>query len=190
MPTDTDAPADKTASTPPWGSDENFDAARAWTLISNLRDEVGTIKAERDSLKASADERAAAEQTDAERAAARATQAEERAKAAERALWTERALRKHPLPEGLSDEEEADFVAFLSGETPEEIERKAARLAALRGAEKTADEGTPSGDQPGQAPAEIPGRPQPHLTPTPGHGGTQPEPFDAAAIAKAARARR
>ena len=48
----------------------------------------------------------------------------------------------------------------------------------------------PTEDPEGQAPAEIPGRPAPSLVPTPGHGGTSPEPFDAEAIAKAARASR
>lgn len=178
-----DAPKteDPKPSTPPWGDDANFDAARAWTLIENLKADVekikverDTIKTDRDSLKTAADTAADAEKTEAQKIADRAAAAEERAKTAERSLWTERALRKHPLPAGLDEETEAEFLAFLSGESAEEIERKAARLAALSGKAET----------PGEAPANST-RPTPNLTP--GHGGTPPVPFDAAAVAKAAR---
>lgn len=35
------------ASTPPWGSDEDFNPEKAWNLITNLRDEVGSLKTAR-----------------------------------------------------------------------------------------------------------------------------------------------
>lgn len=41
----------------------------------------------------------------------------------------------------------------------------------------------------GLTPAAIPGKPQPHLTPAPGHGAPVTPAFDAAAVAKAARNR-
>lgn len=178
--------ADK-AQTPPWGDAENFDPERAWRLIENLREEVASIKAERDALKADADKRADAEKTDLQRAVERAEAAEQRAKEAERSLWTERALRKHPLPEGLDEETEAEFLAFLSGDSEEEIVRKAARLEALRGGAKSADE-KPDGEQGAGAEqsAQVPGKPAPALVP--GHGGDAAEPFDPDAVAQAARA--
>lgn len=40
--------AEHDQSTPPWGDEANFDASRAWTLITNLRTENGQLKEERD----------------------------------------------------------------------------------------------------------------------------------------------
>ncbi|WGH21354.1 scaffolding protein [Arthrobacter phage Emotion] len=172
-PADADA-TDEDKSTPPWGDD--FDAAKAWTLIQNLRSDKETLKTERDEaqtkLQASKD-------------------AEDRAVKAERELWTERALRKHPEAE--------DLAEFLTGDTEEEILTKAAKLAGVR---KPADDGD-KGDKPdadkdkgdadkdkgGSSPDKgdgLPAKPTPNLTP--GHGGEESKPFDAEAIAKAARA--
>lgn len=44
--TQTPAPS-APAQTPPWGSDEDFNPEKAWNLITNLRDEVGTLKTAR-----------------------------------------------------------------------------------------------------------------------------------------------
>lgn len=46
--TDAQTPATSTpASTPPWGSAEDFNPEKAWNLITNLRDEVGSLKTAR-----------------------------------------------------------------------------------------------------------------------------------------------
>lgn len=153
---------------PPWGDD--FDPARAWNLVQNLRAERDKARADRDAL---------AEQVktfDAERATLT-----ERAQSAERSLWVEAALRKHPLRPDLSPTAEADALAFLTGDSAEEIERKAATLAAL-GAKGSPSPATPD--------AGLTSRPSPRLTATPGHGddsGDAPKDLDALAASITSR---
>jgi hypothetical protein len=179
--TETPAAEAETPTVPSWVTDGTFDPTRAWTLIENLREEVATVKAERDTFKADAETaRSEAETARAEVETAK-TQAEERATAAERSLWTERALRRHPLPEGLSEEDEAELLSFLSGDSEEAVVKKAARLEALRGGPKAKE---PEGETP---PPALGGLPEAALTP--GHGGDPKVNFDAAAIAKTARQR-
>jgi hypothetical protein len=158
--------------------DGEFDADRAKRAIANLRAEVDTLKAslsevrtERDALKADADERANEGKTEAEKAAQRAAEAEATAKAAKRELWIERALRKHPEAEDLAD--------LITGDDEETIMGLAERLA-KRVAKSATDEGK------GNEPDPLNRRPEPTLKP--GHGGSDPEPFDAAKIAAEARA--
>lgn len=163
-------PAEKKTTTPPWGKDEDFDPARAWSLIENLRTEVEDLKTAKKDLEADRQAREDAEKTEAEKAADRAKQAEERAEQAERALYVERAVRKHEIPD--------DLVEFLTGSTEEEINERAERLSKSLG--KDGSEQERKHEEPGDD-----GRPTPALTP--GHGGDAPEHFDAAAIAQAAR---
>lgn len=184
--TDATASTEPTAAvqTPPWEADgKTFDPERAWTLIVNLRQEVADGKAQVTALTAERDEAKTAAEAAATDAATAREQAEQRASAAERALWTERALRKHPLPEGLDEEEEADLLSFLSGDSEEAVVKKAARLESLRGGKKV--EPAETGDPAPTAEEILGDRPAPALNP--GHGGTPPATFDAAAIAKAAR---
>lgn len=174
--TDTPTPPANT-STPPWGDD--FDADRAWTLLQNVRADLAKAK---DDLTV---ERQARSQAEADLAASdpkgKVADAEARVKEAERALFVERALRKHPdLDESL--------VEFLSGETEDEILSKAERLAGIGKPKEEKPAGKPEGDPEkpetgGETPPAdegLPGKPSPQLTP--GHGGTPPTPFDPDAI--------
>lgn len=167
--------------TPPWGDD--FDAERAWRLVQNLRTELADVKGDRDAIKTERDDLKKGAGSESEKIAA----AEQRAAEAERALHVERAIRKHP--------DLADFADLLTGDTEEEVLAKADRLAAIgkKGGDPAADDkGDAKGDDP-KPDAEkqgdddgLPGKPTPDLKP--GHGGEPNTPFDAEAIAKAARA--
>lgn len=159
------APEEKPA---PWG--EDFDPARAWALVSNLRNELGSTKTERDALKSAAQAAIDAEKSELQKAIDKAAELEARAAKAERELVVSAAIKTHGLADDVRD--------FLTG-TAEEIEAKAARLAAIT---KPAGEPAPEVD-----PLTAAGRPAPALTP--GHGGEAPPEFDPAAIAKAARGR-
>lgn len=164
------APADKPAEKPaPWGAD--FDPDRAWKLIQNLRTDLDTIKSERDELKTERQAREDAKKSDQDKLTERLTATEQQFKDAQRALFVERALRKHAIPDELVD--------FLTGDTEEAITAKAEKLATLG---KPAPDANPDAPAPD---ADAAGRPTPALTP--GHGGDAPVPFDPAAIAKKAR---
>ena len=169
---------DTTDQKKPWGDD--FDEAKAWTLVQNLRGDKSTLQADLATARQAL--------TEAETKATAGETEKDRADKAERALWTERALRKHPT---VSD----DFVDFLSGDTEEEILAKAERLSkvgqpkAPAEAPKPDADAKPDGEPKPDADAkpELPGKPKPDLTLTPGHGGYVAEPFDPAAIAAKAR---
>ena len=162
----------------PWGDD--FDEAKAWTLVQNLRGDKTTLQADLATARQAL--------TEAETKATAGETEKDRADKAERSLWVERALRKHPTVSN-------DFGDFLSGDTEEEILAKAERLASVGqpkapaasdpkpDADAKPDDPKPDADP---APA-LPGKPVPDLTLTPGHGGDVAEPFDPAAIAAKAR---
>ena len=146
-----------------------FDAERAARLIENLRADLAKIKTERDEARTALQEKADAEKTEAQKLQDRLAAAEETAKKTGRALLIERATRKHSLPD--------DVVEFLTGDTEEEIEAKAQRLAAL---------GSPKKDESKEEPGSgLPEKPKADLVP--GHGGDDAETFDPDAIAAAAR---
>lgn len=187
----TDKTADDGKSTPPWGDD--FNAERAWSLITNLREEKATIKAERDAFKVERDEHARKLQESAtgdKDADEKIKDAIERATKAEKELYVERALRKFP--------DIADYAEFLSGDDEEAILAKAEKLASIGKPKDDAKDGDKDGtdsdvsretdedkdghDDPG---AGLPGKPTPSLAP--GHGGDETPAFDPVAIAKAAR---
>lgn len=178
-PANDEKPADETKGKAP-EFDGDFDAEKATRLVANLREEVATLKGERDSLKTERDEfKAAAEKTGTERDDALAA-AVKRAEDAERTL----AISKHNLPDDVVEE----FADYLTG-TPEEVDAKAARLAARLAPkpEEPSGDSEPEGDEAGdeQKPA-LPGKPKPALTP--GSGAEDDDlDFDAAAIAAATR---
>lgn len=172
------APADKQeGEKAPWGDD--FDAERAWKLVQNLRAENATLKTENGTLKSERQAREDEGKTELQRLQDRLAAAEQTAKEKERELSLAKVLRKYPELEEFSD--------LLTGDTEEELAAKAERLAAI-GKGKAKDEDDASkGDADGQKPdtPELPGKPQPNLTP--GHGGEDSTPFDPTAIALAAR---
>lgn len=151
-PTTDDAPA-----APPWGDD--FDAERAWTLVQNLREDVATMKAERNEARASAAD------------AANAARERDEARAA---LWAERAMRTHSLP--------AESARFLTGDTEEAVTEKAAALALMRTTPAAHAE-----EETAPTPA-LPSRPTPALVPAHGATPPPPQ-FDAAAVARRGRRR-
>jgi hypothetical protein len=162
----------------PWGND--FDAERAWKLVTNLRTELADIKTENGTLKSERQARQDEGKDDVTKLQERLQAAEKVAKDSERALYLERVLRKHPTLE--------DFADLLTGENEEEITAKAERLAAIGKPKEPADGEKPPAEEgapPAAEAAELPGKPEPALTP--GHGGGESTPFDPAAIAKAAR---
>ncbi|MEO2133387.1 MULTISPECIES: hypothetical protein [unclassified Microbacterium] len=170
------AETDKTA-TPPWGDD--FDAEKAWELITTLRAAEKTLKTERNAFKAERDELAVkvqgfedAGKTEAEKADAKAqADAAELAKA-RRDLFVERALRKHAIPE--------ELVEFLTGDDEESILAKAEKLAGLKSAKPDAD-----ATDTDAADAAASGRPKPGLKP--GEGGDAPEEVDLDALVASIR---
>ena len=143
----------------PWGDD--FDPERAWKTIQNLREAEKAWKAE----KASADEerrkREDAEKTEAQKAAERADRAEKDASDARREALVLKAGVKHGIPEDLLD--------LVTGDTAEQIEERAARLAERLAA-------TP------QKPAP-PTRPEPRLTTGENPGSAEDGDFDPEALA-------
>lgn len=166
------------------GFEGDFDAPRAQALITKLREELKEAKA----ATAAETEKAQAASKALAKAEAAAKEAVERAGKAERDLMVEKAVRKHDLDD--------DVIEFLTGETAEEIDAKAEKLArfgakgkkpaaeekADKGDDKPGDDDKPEGGKPD---GEGDGRPKPNLKP--GHGGDAPEPVDTDAIVAKAR---
>lgn len=167
----------------PWENDEDFNPEKAWTLIQNLRGEVTEAK------KATQTERQAREAAEAELAKGpdpdgKIKAAEERAASAEKALWTARAIAKHPSLAGNED--------LLIGADEDAVLKVAERLASLNVPKKDdTDETNGGAGKEGEKPKEpetkldASGRPIPALKP--GHGGDDSTPIDPAAIALAVR---
>jgi hypothetical protein len=173
------APAENASTTPPWG--EDFDPARAWQTITNLRSiekqheaTIASITTERDALLAAKVQAEDAQKAAEQQHADALTKAEQIAKDAQRGLWIERARREHDLDEDLLD--------FLTGDTEEELLAKAERLAG-RGKPKKTEDPEP---EPNAAASKST---EPALSPAPGHGGEPSEAVDHAAIAAASRRR-
>jgi hypothetical protein len=158
----------------PWGDD--FDAAKAWRLVTNLREELKTIKGERDSLKTQKQAEESEGQSELQKLQNRLAELEKGAKEKEREIALQKVLRKHPELEDIAD--------LLTGETEEELFQKAERLASLS---KPKNDGEQEANDGGNAEEqELPGMPKPNLKP--GHsGGDESASFDPVAIAKAAR---
>lgn len=150
--------------TPPWGSDEDFDPARAWALIQGLRTDKTKTQAERDELAARVKAEEDAALSEQEKVKRELEQTRQELAAQRR----ENALTKYELPESA--------LVFLTAESAEDIEAQASALAGL----------TPKKEpEAPKAPASA------RVTPALPNGQTDvPEPFDPAAIARAARSRR
>jgi dsDNA-specific endonuclease/ATPase MutS2 len=162
--------------TPPWGSDEDFDAGKAWTLIQNLRADKASLTTKVSEFERAAQEAEDAKKDDLTKATDALTRAQEEAAKARRDLALERIIRRYPALEEIED-----VAEFLTGNTEEEIEAKAKRLAAH--APKGREEEQHEQDNP------LAQRPRPDLTP--GHSpANQSTAFDASAVAKEIRARR
>ena len=72
--------------TPPWGSDKDFDPAKAWKLIENLRSDKDKLTADRDQFKSKVDEAERAKMTEQQRIEADRDTHKMRADKAERDL--------------------------------------------------------------------------------------------------------
>jgi hypothetical protein len=164
----------------PWG--EDFDPARAWKLVQNLRSEVSDLKQKNQSFEAERQERENAGKSEVEKLQEKLSAAEKDASEARRALNLQKVFRKFPELEGFED--------LLTGDSEEEITAKAERLAAIGKPKEGEQDGEKDGENGGEnaenADLGLPGRPQADLKP--GHSdGDSTAPFDPVAIAKAAR---
>ena len=112
-----DPPAAPGDPKPPWGSDDDFNAEKAWSLIQNLRGDVDTLKPQAAELRQLKE----ADKTESQKAADRAAEAEERADKAEAQAARLNAAVKHGLSE--------DDLELLEGVPADKIEERAAKLA-------------------------------------------------------------
>lgn len=147
----TPTPADiapSAPSTPPWGDD--FDAGRAWTLITNLRDEAKGLKQKLSDAETGARTASETHETTASELAA-----------TRRELWVARALRSHAVPDTL--------VAYLDGDDEAAVMQRAEHFAAAT----AKPEPEPEAPTPELvAPPELRRRPVAiEMGLTPGHGG-------------------
>lgn len=123
-PENTPAPVQTEVITPaepkkPWGDDADFDAAKAWTLIENLRGDKAKTQIERDELAARVQAAEDAKLSEQDRIAkeletAKAELAEQRRKVA---------LTQYDLP--------GSALVFLTAESADEIDKQASALAGL-----------------------------------------------------------
>jgi hypothetical protein len=162
----TDAPAatpNVAPETPPWGDD--FDPARAWNLVQNLRADKEKLTGKVTDFEKAAQDAADAKKSDLERALARAEKAEKAIADREAAAKRTAVLEKH----GLS----ADDAAFLAGVSDDDLDARAQALAARFGV----------GQSKPDAAEAIPGKPTPKLTA--GHASSDaPDAFDPLALAE------
>lgn len=118
-----------TTSTPPWGSDENFDPNRAWTLIENLRAEKEKLAA-RPALTAEQQQQLTeyqrlveASQTEQERQANALAAAQRQAEQAQAEAIRYRAAATYGIP--------AEHFDLLGTGTEQEISARAEKLRTL-----------------------------------------------------------
>lgn len=105
---------------PPWGSDEEFDPAKAWKLIQDVRDDAKKAKAEREELRGKVKTHEDATKSDQQKLEERATRAESKAAAAE----TDAARLRVALRKGLTETQAKRLV----GDNEEELEKDADEL--------------------------------------------------------------
>lgn len=153
IPADTPAPAPADPGTPApapaapkWEGE--FDPERAARLVANLREELADYKSKHGTAQAKLTEYERAQMSDAEKLTAERDSALSELTQLRREMNVSAALRKH----GLSDE----MAEFLTGDTADEIEARAAKLASAIPA-KPAD--------------DIAETQLPHTLPVPGNGG-------------------
>jgi hypothetical protein len=155
------APTPAAEPTPPWGDD--FDPARAWSLIQGLRTDKAALSTKVSTFEQAAQAAADAERTDLERAIARAEQAEQAIAARNAADQRAAVLVKHNLS--------AEDAAFLKNIPDAELDATAEQLSKRLGLDQAA----------ATAAGQIPGMPAAKLTP--GHAGAGAAPVDPEAIA-------
>jgi hypothetical protein len=148
-PAATTAPATETApatpaETPPWGND--FDPARAWQLVQNLRTDKEKLTGKVTEFESAAQRAIDAEKTEVQRATERAERAEKAIADREAADKRKTVIDKH----GLS----ADDASFLAGVSDDDLDARAKALAARLGI----------GQSTKDAAEAIPGKPTPKLT--------------------------
>jgi hypothetical protein len=114
--------ADEAAAKKPWGDDKDFDAEKAWKLITNLRGDVDKQKKRGDELATKVKEHEDATKSDSEKLAERTTDAETRADAATR----EAARLRIAIKKGLTETQAKRLV----GDTEEDLEKDADDLLA------------------------------------------------------------
>lgn len=144
--------------TPPWGSDEEFNAEKAWTLIQNLRNDKDSLTSQRDALtteKGELEQRVTSLEADVTTATERADTAE----ASVSEISFGRRLDTLAHERGLSPED-VSLLNIAAGDE-DDATAKLDRLAALRGE---------------KAPA-VP-------VPDPAQAATPPTPSDEDAVAK------
>lgn len=116
------------STTPPWGSEDEFNPEKAWGLIQNLRGDLTKAK-EKSALTAELEARVRefedAALSDADRAAKELSDAQ----SASESLATENAILSAIIKHGLSEGD----VEFLAGLPATDIPDRAAKLAARLG---------------------------------------------------------
>ena len=113
---------DAEAAKKPWGDDADFDPAKAWKLITNLRGDIEKAKKTGAELAAKVKEHEDASKSDADKLEERATLAEQKAAATER----EAARLKIALKKGLTETQAKRLV----GDNEDELEKDADDLLA------------------------------------------------------------
>jgi hypothetical protein len=149
------------ADAPPWGDD--FDPARAWSLIQGLRGDKANQAAKLTAFEQAEQARKDAEMTELQRANERAEKAERAIADREAADQRAAVISKHGISAADAD--------FLKDVPSDQLDARAQALAA-RLAAAPKDDGAEA----------LPGKPQPKLTA--GHeSGEATEPFDPIALA-------
>jgi hypothetical protein len=106
----------------PWGDDADFDAEKAWKLITNLRSDVDKIKKDRDGLATKVKQHEDASKSEQEKATEAAQAAQQQADAATR----EAARLRIALKKGLTETQAKRLV----GDNEEDLEKDADDLLA------------------------------------------------------------
>lgn len=114
-------PAPPTPPAPPWGSADKFDPDRAWKLITDLREDITKVKADRETWKSKATKYETDQLTDSQRL----ERERDEARQERDSNGVELARLKAAVKHGISEED----LDLLGSGTAEEIEDRAKRLA-------------------------------------------------------------
>jgi len=124
----------------PW-TEEDFDAKRAWDLLTKTRGDLSKTKAERDEFKTKHDEVENAKLSDLQRTEKERDDARTSSSSHELEVARLKALIHHGLDE--------DDLEFIGGSTTEEIAQRAAKYAERhKGDSKSDTKGTPPTNRP------------------------------------------
>jgi hypothetical protein len=134
--------AKETASKPPWGDDKDFDPAKAWSLIQNLRRDNSKLKTDRDQSAAKVKEFEDAQKTEQQKAEEARLEAQHTASTA----TLEAARLRVALKKGLTEIQAKRLV----GDTEEQLEADADELLASF----TTDDDDNGGQGPTRRPTE------------------------------------